>query len=97
MAKKIGNTINWSFDVKNVETETVETDKTGIKKLADMINLIGAKTLTEIVFKDSQEKVVGNFTLMGMFKDGTEANETIKHIKQQMKLNENIHVIQLIA
>jgi hypothetical protein len=97
MAKKIGNQLNWSFEVKNTETETAETDKAGIKKVSDMINLIGAKEITEILFKDKQDKVVGNFTLMELFKEGTENTETIKHIKQQMKLNENIAVVQLIA
>ena len=96
MAKK-ANSLDWSFEVKNTEKETPETDKSGIKKVADMINLVGAKTLTEIVFKDSQEKVVGNFTFMDMFKDGTAETDTIKHIKSQLKINESISVVQLIA
>lgn len=96
MAKKIGNKIDWSFEVKNTETETVETDKSGIKKLSDMINIIGARDLNEVIFKDNNDKVVGNFTLMSLFKEGTENSETIKHIKQQMKLNEAITTVQII-
>ena len=91
------NKIDWSFEVKNTESETVETDKVGVKKVSDMINLVGAKELSEIVFKDNQNKVVGNFAFMSMFKDGIAEAETIKHIKQQMKLNENIAIIQIIA
>ena len=98
MAKKVGNSIDWSFVVKTSQEEVVETDtKDSIKKVGDMINLIGAKEVQEIVFKDKTEKVVGNFTFMSMFKDGTAETETIKHIKQQMKLNDAISIVQIIA
>ena len=98
MAKKVGNSIDWSFVVKTSQEEVVETDtKDRIKKVGDMINLIGAKEVQEIVFKDKTEKVVGNFTFMSMFKDGTAETETIKHIKQQMKLNDAISIVQIIA
>ena len=99
MAKKVGNQINWSFVVKTSnEVEVVDTDnKEGIKKVADMLHLIGAKEVEEIVFKDSNEKVVGNFTHMNLFKDGVAEADTIKHIKQQMKLNDAIAIVQIIA
>jgi len=99
MAKKVGNKIDWNFIVKTSnETDVVDTEgKEGIKKVSDMLHLIGAKEVEEIVFKDNNEKVVGNFTFMSMFKDGTAETETVKHIKQQMKLNENIAIVQIIA
>jgi len=97
MAKQVINSIDWSIEVKNTEVETVETDKAGVKKVSDLINLIGAKELTEIVFKDNQNKVVGNFTHMSLFKDGVAEADTIKHIKQQMKINDSIAIVQLIS
>ena len=94
---KSENKLDWSFEVKTSDSDAVETDKIGVKKIATLLDLVGAKEVKEIVFKDSQEKVVGNFTFMSFFKDGTQTTETIKHIKSQMKLNGNIAIIQIIA
>lgn len=99
MAKKIGNKIDWSFVVKTSnETEVVDTDnKEGIKKVADMLHLIGADSLEVIKFKNKEDKVVSTFGLMNLFKAGTAETELVKYIKQQMKENEDITQIQIIA
>lgn len=96
MAKK-ENSIDWSFEVKNTEKETPETDKSGIKKVADMINLIGADALEVVKFKNKDEKVVSTFGLMSLFKAGTAETELVKYIKQQIKENEDISIVQLVA
>jgi hypothetical protein len=99
MAKKIGNKIDWSFIVKTSnETETVDTEtKDSIKKVADMIHLIGADSLEVVKFKNKEDKVVSTFGLMNLFKAGTAETELVKYIKQQIKENEDISTIQIIA
>lgn len=98
MAKKVGNSIDWSFVVKSSETEAVETDtKDSIKKVGDMINLIGAESLEVVKFKNKADKVVSTFGFMSLFKAGTAETELLKYIKQQLKENEEITQIQLIA
>lgn len=99
MAKKVGNKIDWSFIVKTSnETDVVDTDaKEGIKKVADMLHLIGADSLEVVKFKNKEDKVISTFGLMNLFKAGTAETELIKYIKQQIKDNEDITQIQLIA
>lgn len=99
MAKKIGNKIDWSFVVKTAnETDVVDTEtKDSIKKVSDMIHLIGADSLEVVKFKNKEDKVVSTFGLMSLFKTGTAETELVKYIKQQMKENEEITQIQIIA
>jgi len=101
MAKKVGNKIDWSFIVKTSnETDVVDTteaDKAGLKKVADMLYLIGADSLEVVKFKNKEDKVVSTFGLMSLFKAGTAETELIKYIKQQIKDNEDITQIQIIA
>jgi hypothetical protein len=99
MAKKVGNQIDWSFQVKTSnETDVVDTDaKEGIKKVADMLHLIGADALEVVKFKNKEDKVVSTFGLMSLFKAGTAETELVKYIKQQIKDNEDITQIQIIA
>ena len=99
MAKKVGNKIDWSFIVKTSnETDVVDTEgKEGIKKVSDMLHLIGADSLEVVKFKNKEDKVISTFGLMNLFKAGTAETELIKYIKQQIKDNEDITQIQLIA
>lgn len=67
-----------------------------LKELFSVIKILGARSLSQVVFRDIDMKIVSNYTNMVCYPSGVASIETIKYIKKELKKNENIMYVELL-
>lgn len=84
--------IQWLFPVNgNFVTKTLELRN----QLYSVIKIIGVKSLTEIIFRDKELKPIETYTRFISYPNGVAEHETIKHIKNVIKKNDNVFYVEL--
>lgn len=85
--------IQWLFSV----SDNFATNKSQLRKeLYTVIRSLGARSLTDINFRDEELNIIGNYTSMVMYGSNSSSSEAIKYIKKKLKDNSDIEYVELL-
>ena len=66
-----------------------------LKNCFSVIKAIGARSLTEVTFRDSNLNIIGSYSSMRQYLSSEGTKRTIKAIKNAVKADKNICAIEL--
>lgn len=84
--------LQWLFPVRGGFTSTTKQNQ---KELYSLIKILGARSLTSIVFRNSDLKTLHNYYGMVQYSSEEADKKTIAYIKNALKENSEIMYIEL--
>lgn len=85
--------IQWLFPIKSGFTSTKKENE---RDLFNVINALGARSLTVVNFLDRDYKIVSNYSAMVQHESKEASKRLINHIKTTTKANEDILFVELL-
>jgi hypothetical protein len=66
------------------------------RKAIKFVQLVGAKSLDVIYFRDHEHKIIDEYSSMHMFDSDTSTAKTIAYIKRVCKFNHKIFFVEVV-
>ena len=88
--------IQWLFFVGNSFISWNQQKTQNRRHLYSVIRALGAKSLTKIVFRDENLKILDTYSSMIQYCNAGATIEAIKYIKKQLKKNDKIYSVELV-
>lgn len=85
--------MQWLFPINR---KAMQTKKEGRKNILSFIDIVGAKSLTGVYFRDSELKIIDSYSNMVMYSTEKEANNKLKALIKSIFENGDIQYVEFL-
>lgn len=85
--------IQWLF---NVRGNFITPDSQLRKELYQAIKILGAKSLDKILFRNENLDIIDTYSSMHSYSFEQGTKKALKYIKKQIRVNKEIHSVELL-
>lgn len=85
--------MQWLFPMNGT---AMQTKKEGRKNILSFIDIVGAKSLTVVHFRDSELKIIDSYNNMVMYSTEKEANNKLKALIKSIFENGDVQYVEFL-